>query len=330
MNFKSKSSLTATLLVCGIFSSSYAFSVECYDTINTPAVLVEELNCPLSAANPYALTIVGPFGSLRMLGAGKVTCISLIGEGESGILMKGISASITNGKIESCPNGVSVAGLGTHTIINSKITDFIDNGVVISSSYNFITGNEVVGLGVSAGGAGVLINPEADFNNINNNYISATGSDGVIVDGKFATITVNHIVATDDDGVSLREDSGGATVTGNFVSLNRNEGIQMTSDSNFISGNIVFDNGLVGILVAGDSTDNVIENNRVNNNFDDGIAIFGGSIGNTIKNNSAMRNGEDDLRDNNENVFCTNQLNTWSNNDVGVDGTSNPECLKDQ
>ncbi|WP_444901035.1 right-handed parallel beta-helix repeat-containing protein [Microbulbifer sp. SSSA007] len=329
MSSKSRSLLTSSILTCGFFASSYAFSVECYDTINTPTLLVEELNCPLSAANPYALTIVGPFGSLRMLGAGKVTCTPLSGEGESGILIKGVSASMINGKIESCPNGVSVAGKGTHTIINSEITDFIDNGIIISSSYNFITGNEIVGLGVSAGGAGVLVNPLADFNNINNNYVSATGSDGILVDGKFTTITVNHIVGTDDDGISLGVDSGRATVTGNFVSLNRNEGIQMTSDQNFISGNVVFDNGLVGILIAGSSTNNVIENNKVNENFDDGIAIFGGSIGNTVKNNTAIGNGEDDLQDNNENAFCTNQLNTWSNNDVGVDGTSNPACLKD-
>ncbi|MFA0813836.1 right-handed parallel beta-helix repeat-containing protein [Microbulbifer epialgicus] len=329
MSVKMEFSFSYSILACGIIASSNALSVECYDTIYTPTLLLEELNRSLSDSNPYALTVVGPTGSLRMLGAGKLTCMSLSSEGEAGILIEGVSASVINGKIESCPNGVSVEGVGSHTILNSKITDFIDNGVVVSSSYNLITGSEIVGIGLTTGLAGVFINLEANYNTISNNYISASGNDGVTVDGKFTTITLNSIIDNDDDGINLRGESGGATVSGNFVTLNSNEGVQMTSNSNLISGNIVVENGLIGVLIGGSSTGNMVNNNRVNENLDDGIVILTGSIGNTIEDNTAMDNGEDDLRDSNENMLCTNMLNAWSNNDVGAGGTSNPPCLKD-
>ncbi|BBM04196.1 right-handed parallel beta-helix repeat-containing protein [Microbulbifer sp. GL-2] len=331
MSIKTKSALATSLLAYGIFSSSYALSVECYDTIYTPTLLVEDLICPPTPGNPYALTIVGPFGSLRMLGAGKLTC-TLGGVTGNGILMEGVSASVINGKIESCSDGISVKGLGNHTILNSNITDFTNNGIIISSSFNFMQGNEIVGLGEAGAGlgngVGLFIESESNYNAVNNNFISTTYDDAIQVDGKHTTITLNEIIDIQRDGINLLMGSGGATVTGNFISFTDDDGIQVLSDSNFISNNIVTEINDDGILIAEDSTGNLIRDNTVNKNRD-GIINFNGT-GNTIEDNTVMNNSGFDLRDFTENMTCTNQLNTWANNDVGIDGTSDPECLKDQ
>ncbi|MFA0810982.1 right-handed parallel beta-helix repeat-containing protein [Microbulbifer epialgicus] len=314
------------ITILGPLISAHTLAVQCYDTVLTPTVLVQPLNCELTITNPYALTIVGPTGSLRMLGAGQIECNNTLDEGNAGILVKGISASVIGGKIDSCPNGIELDGIGSHTILNTQILDFTDNGISVTSSYNTISNSKTIGLNGSV--HGIVINDKSNYNTINNNYISSAGSDGINVNGQYTSITLNEIENNGLNGIKI--DADNSTISNNLLKFNTDDGIDIETGFNTVSGNVVIENGEDGIELEGTGSENIVTFNYVDNNFEVGITIDSlTTINNTVKNNTSINNGLD-LNDDSENMTCTNQINNWSNNDVGPTGTSNPPCLKDQ
>ncbi|MFA0813161.1 right-handed parallel beta-helix repeat-containing protein [Microbulbifer epialgicus] len=335
----------------GLVFSSHSFAVSCGDTINTPTLLLEELNCPLTVADPYALTVVGPIGSLRMLGNGKILCDNASGDGIGGVLMTGITASVIGGEIDTCPSGIILEGSGFHSILNIEILNFTENGLEVDSNYNLIAGNTIIGLGMAGTGDGVVLT--GTYNTINNNHIEAADDDddddgiSVTSTAEFTTITLNELENNGDEGIFFEADN--TVITYNFSNFNLDNGIRGTSDSNTIARNIVtnnqgggvrlgqtasgnllnnnqiHDNIESGIRLAGDTTNNTIKNNQLSGNTDSGINVTGGgSFDNIIKDNTAMDNTPYDLVDVNEDALCTNQANTWIDNNAG---TADPMCL---
>ncbi|BBM04058.1 right-handed parallel beta-helix repeat-containing protein [Microbulbifer sp. GL-2] len=314
----------ASVLMCAFFQSSYALAVECGETIFTPTFLLEELNCPLTTDSPYALTVVGPTGYLRMLGGGKITCDNSLGAGIAGVRVKGLSSIVTGGEINSCPTGVILEGVGSHTVLNTKILDFALDGVEVVSSYNFISGAKILGPEVGVSDDGIFIKEGSDYNTISNNYIDGAGNDGILVDGEFAVITLNEIKNSGSDGVEISAEN--TSLTNNLIILNDDDGVDIETGFNTISGNFVEGNKEGGIDIDAAVTDNLINRNTVLDNATVGIEVSSSATNNTVKNNTALDNGEDDLVDLSENAECTNQFNTWSNNTAD---TSDPDCLKD-
>jgi len=300
-----------------------AFAVECGDTIYTPTYLLEELNCPLTAANPYALTIVGPTGYLRMLGGGKVTCDNSLGAGVAGILVEGLSSLVVGGEVDSCPTGIILDGVGSHSILYMKILNSTLDGVEVISDYNFISGNEIIGSGPGSSSTGVAISEGGEYSTVSSNFIDGNGADGIVVRGEMTLVTLNDIVNSSVNGVSVNAEN--TTVTNNFISFNLDDGVDIETSFNTISGNTIKENGEDGVDVDNIVSGNMINNNHIVGNVAVGVAIETDAVGNTIKNNTVLESGTD-LIDVTENISCTNQLNTWKNN---IAETSTPDCLKD-
>lgn len=313
----------ASVMVCGFLMPTQTLAVECGDTIYTPTFLLEELNCPLTVANPYALTIVGPTGYLRMLGDGKVTCDNSLGAGVAGILVEGLSSFVVGGEIDSCPTGIILDGVGSHSILYVKIFNSTLDGVEVISDYNFISGNEIVGSGPGSSSTGVAISEGGEYSTVSSNLIDGNGADGIAVRGDMTLVTLNDIINSSVNGVLISAEN--TTVTNNFISFNLDDGVDIEAGFNTISGNTIKENGEDGIDVDNVVSGNLISRNYIIGSIEVGIAIETEAVGNTVKNNTVLESGTD-LIDVTENSTCTNQLNTWENN---IAETSTPDCLKD-
>ncbi|WP_444901288.1 right-handed parallel beta-helix repeat-containing protein [Microbulbifer sp. SSSA007] len=313
----------SSLMACGFLVPHQAFAVECGDRILIPTFLTEELHCPLTVDSPYALTIVGPSGYLRMLGKGKITCDNSLGAGIAGVLVEGLSSFVAGGEVDACPTGIILEGVGSHSILNTKISNSTSDGVEVISDFNFISGSEIIGSGPGSSSTGVAITEGGEYTTISSNFIDDNGIDGIAVRGQNTLVTLNEIVNSGINGLLINAEN--TTVTNNFISFNLDDGIDIETGFNTMSGNVIRENGEDGIDVDNVVTGNLINNNYVIDSVELGIAIETNAVGNTIKDNTAQGSGMFDLIDVTENAFCTNQLNTWENNTAD---TSSPDCLK--
>ncbi|WP_444885065.1 right-handed parallel beta-helix repeat-containing protein [Microbulbifer sp. PSTR4-B] len=290
--------ITAATLV----SSPLAVAVDCGDVITSPETLSETLNCELSQANPYAVKVTGPNGSLTMVEGGEIVCDNPNQEGIAGILVNGFSGAVYDGVITDCPDGLNLEGDGFHTIVGIMILDSPREGIVIDSDSNNIIGNKIIDTGNDDG-----IDVRGDRNQIVNNYIESAGDQGITVNGMFTFVHLNTVVGSSDGDNGIDVNESNTTVIANFVTGNAANGIELSVgvSSTSVMQNLVMGNGtngapdVAGINIAGFNN----ENNVV--------------VGNTSLNNSAF-----DLRDPTD-PTCSGS-NIWIGN---THVTAEPACL---
>ncbi|WNZ54890.1 right-handed parallel beta-helix repeat-containing protein [Microbulbifer sp. MKSA007] len=162
------------LPAAGIAISFESYAVSCGDTITSQETLTQDLVC---ATNP-ALTITGPLGGLDMDGF-TVTCSAST---DDGILLNGLSASLTSGVIDNCNNSIMLQDDGSHYVTSVDIDDPDGVGVLISSDSNFVTGIQIQSDGVTSRN-GIETEDPANYNQIIGNTIDSTGGDGIYLEG---------------------------------------------------------------------------------------------------------------------------------------------------
>ncbi|MFA0813162.1 right-handed parallel beta-helix repeat-containing protein [Microbulbifer epialgicus] len=307
------------ILVVGL--SAHSFAVDCYDIIRSPTILTENLQCELSDTNPYALTIAGPDGSLRMFGDGGITCTGDVDIGRFGIFVDGISRYVIGGTISNCPGGILVGGLGFHSILNTEINDYlIDDAIKINSDYNLIQRNSITGNGTDGDDG---IDSNGNGNTIIQNTIIDSGDEGILVEGNSVTVTLNYIQGSNQAGIDFEGLNG--TITYNTLLENTLSGIEVDTSGAYVVQNISNENIGAGIEIEG--FNNIVRQNVANNNNTVGILIsdqLPESSDNTIRENIALDNTTD-LEGPFADVFCDNLVNDWGDN---IADTSNPDCLR--
>ncbi|WP_444886587.1 right-handed parallel beta-helix repeat-containing protein [Microbulbifer sp. JMSA008] len=222
----------------------------------------------------------------------------------AGVLIEGSSANITGGEIEGCPTGINVQGLGSHTITGIKILNSEYNGIIIRSSHNKTSNNEITGI-IRPRGYGIMIETGSDNNTINSNYISATSGAALHSQGNHTTITKNEIVNNQGHGIVMAPAANNSAVIHNQISFNKYDRVQVHTDLNTLSVNTITHNESRGIIMM---------------NAKD----------NTIKDNVIIYNKTFDIVDHSQNMLCTNKVNNWANNSIGDTETAMPACLKEQ
>jgi len=256
-----------------------AHAVQCGDVITTSTSLTGDLNC---ATNP-ALTVEGP-GKLNL----REFTVSCTDSANSGIVMTGTGATVQNGTVTGCNNGVLVAGIGGHRVLKVKAEGNVD-GIDANSENNHIVKNETID-NMNDG-----IELDGDNNHAVDNFVSGSGDEGIAVDGDGNSITKNTVVDTENDGICV------------------------DGDENRITRNNVSQSGDNGIEIDGDGG-NKVTGNRSDDNVDSGIAVLAGSENNNLSFNNASGNGEFDFKD--LNVDCDN--NRWTGNT----GLANIFCIR--
>jgi parallel beta-helix repeat protein len=148
--------------------------------------------------------------------------------------------------------------------------------------------------------AGILM--EGDRNKLTRNRIS-DGGDAIIVSGDGNTVAANQLSSTGCDGecgygVSL-EGGTGNVVDDNSMTHFHQAGIRVASfeteggpptTGNTVTGNLVRDSDLDGVIVEATATDTVVEENLVIGSGDDGIDVDNQRT--TLARNVALHNGD--------------------------------------
>ena len=221
----------------------------------------------------------------------------------SGLLVAGAS----NSTVE----GLSVSGNGL-TTDQAGIDVFDSHDLVIER--NSVTGNGDIGFYIAgledsridrnAGArnpeAGILM--EGNRNKLTRNRFS-DGGDAIIVSGDGNTVTANQLSSTGCDGecgfgVSL-EGGTGNLIEGNVMTHFHQAGIRVASfeteggpptTGNTVSGNLVRDSDIDGMLVEATASDTVVARNLVIGSGDDGIDVDNPKT--TLTRNVALHNGD--------------------------------------
>lgn len=124
------------LALAVLAASPATAQIACGDTLGPGGSFV--LQGDLSCATPRALTLVGP---VKVdLGNHTITCTS---GGLVGIRLDGKGASLRNGSIEGCDNGVEVFGVGRHKVSQLAIRGGTNAGVYTNSPGNRISDVDV-------------------------------------------------------------------------------------------------------------------------------------------------------------------------------------------
>ncbi|WP_445363587.1 right-handed parallel beta-helix repeat-containing protein [Microbulbifer sp. ANSA003] len=222
--------------VMGLFTASYSFvvsaQVSCGDVITTAEVLTQDLLCDLTAAEPDALTIVGPEGSLSM-GDFSVTCATGAGFGGAGIRILGQGAVLTGGAINDCFDNIFIDGVGYHTVVGTELVGSVDDGIDIDSIFNNISGCIITDSGR------VGVDMDDDFNTLSSCVVSLSVSDGIQVDDSFSNV-FNNISTFNGGAGILIEGSSSNIISQNLISSNDGGGIVLeftNSTNNVITGN---------------------------------------------------------------------------------------------
>ncbi|MFP5316866.1 MAG: right-handed parallel beta-helix repeat-containing protein [Acidimicrobiia bacterium] len=224
--------------------------------------------------------VVGASGVTLDLGGHRVFASPDAGDEGPGILVQGrTGVTIRNGTVQHFDAGIAIIGGSSNIIdgitakdnIGNAFTDFGDGIFVLNSSNNRIL-NSVAdhngpydGIGLLGNSDGNLIENNRIINNTIINSRSHGGSEGTM----------------EDDGIRLESTSR-----------------TVTPDRNVVRGNQILNNGLDGIAVFPNATDNQIMGNTINNNGylgnvrrGDGVHIFAGAartgvLGNTVRFNA--------------------------------------------
>ncbi len=257
--------------------------VSCGDTIG-PWEYVS-LDADLNCDTDPALTVVGP--AVLNLNGYEVHCNN---PSNNGIEIEGWYATVKNGLITDCREGVVVGGYGYHRVRGLEITDsaITDAGIVVNSKRNRI-----------------------EDNNVHDN-----DGTGILVNGSYNTLKRNRSDGNDLHGIQVffsnRNYLYDNTADGNLL-----DGFLIVGNDNFFWHNSANGNTIFGFSISGDF--NVFLLNSAIGNTDDGIVNNFGANDNTYKFNTALDN-DTDLFDFQEN--CDN--NVWKFNTFV---TKDPACI---
>ncbi|MCG2713051.1 MAG: right-handed parallel beta-helix repeat-containing protein [Candidatus Omnitrophica bacterium] len=179
---------------------------------------------------------------------------------------------ITGNEIASSPYGIFV-------IVDPLVGTNSTNNIV---SENVIRSNSISGICFYSGGESFIIS--------NNQILQNAGGWGVLVKGKYHTISGNNIQAN-GYGITFDQAAEWNIIRGNFISLNTQYGIYLYGRNNDITGNILYENGNDGISFGnsgiGDNN-NLISFNRL---YDSAGASFGINLsGPNCQNNYLVSN----------------------------------------
>lgn len=176
-------------------------------------MMTKDLSCSVDDVEDPALTVVGP-ATLDMKGH----TLECVGDppGDTGILVLGERAVVSNGTITSCAdNGVHVCsgavcinqdfggvpGDGDHRISGLTITDSGDDGMDVDSNNNQIINNTVTG----SPDKGILIDADTQGNQVILNYLTDNNI-GIETDVGATNNILHANSATGNDLVDLLDD----------------------------------------------------------------------------------------------------------------------------
>ena len=182
-------------------------------------------------------------------------------------------------------SGFTIRNSGTNNSSN------VDAGIDIVGRSNIVVSNNRI---ISNGNFGIYISGEADFNTIENNFISAN-SHGI------------------DSSYSSRN-----TISNNVLSSNRNYGlyIHSSSDYNTISRNTISDNSY-GCRIKGSKYNTVTKNVFINN--DRGLYLCCGTIKTMIFYNNFQNNSDYNAQDYYDNYFYNGTSGNYWSDYTGTD-----------
>ncbi|HEX2274679.1 MAG TPA: right-handed parallel beta-helix repeat-containing protein [Acidimicrobiales bacterium] len=223
--------------------------------------------------------------------------------------------TVRNGTVSGFDIGVAVEGGSGNTVTGMVARDNIggvggtggDGIAILSSRGNRVLNNRTHNNGPFSG-IGLYSRVDQDHPRQ-----TAGVSRDNLIDGNSVTnnvISRNQVspVNTDNDGIRVENDAAFNTFTNNQVHGNGLDGISLFADTsdNVVRNNVVTRNGFFrttarrgsGIIVFTRSTRNVVEYNRASENADSGIDIrpplqnFPGATNNRIRFNVAVNNSQ--------------------------------------
>ena len=233
-------------------------------------------------------------------------------DGAGVYLLNRTGVTVTNGTVSDFSIGVAIDGGSGNTVTAITARDNIggagdiggDGIAILASRGNQVTGNSTVDNGPFSG-IGLYSRRDSDHPGTpgvaRDNVISGNQVVGNIIGRDRSTPT-----GTDNDGIRLENDAAFNTITDNLVARNGLDGISLFADTsdNVVRANSVQGNGFYrttarrgdGIIVFNRSTRNVVDSNLVTGNADSGIEVRGpvgtnaGATRNRIVNNTAVDN----------------------------------------
>ena len=311
---------TATLLIFPAFAGA---QINCGDTVGPGGTfnLTQDLVC---STNP-AFTMVGPV-QVNLMGH----TVSCDDEDNDGIIIEGDGATLRNGTVTGCNDGVN-AEESNDLFIQHVTADLNDSeGFRIEGDRNRLLGNtstsngsegfQLEGADLELIGNVAVFNDaegfdlETDGSSFRANYSVENGSEGFQIEGSDNRYSANVAYSNDDDGFVV-EGASGNVLTGNSSTYNNGRGFDLEEDTT-LNGSESIGNDREGIRVS--ESNNNVHGNRVLDNGDVGIEVEG--VGNSIHGNRVLGN-ETDLTD--DDPTC--QLNVWNGNTFE---TSDPDCIR--
>ena len=182
--------------------------------------------------------------------------------------------------------GWRVAGNGGHTLKSIRANGASQYGVLVVSSSNSVSWNDVSGNGTTIADAG--IRAQGGSNTLKGGTVSNNKGDGVQLIGSNNNLSGSTITGNTGNGVFVAGSTN--TVTSNSrINLNKLNGIYVTGSSNTLSSNASEagkGNLQNGIYVTGST--NQITGNKMNSNGQAGYSIAGS--GNKLKSNNTSNN----------------------------------------
>ena len=245
--------------------------------------------------------VIGADGITLNLGGHRVFGTPIAGEGAGILLEDRQNVSVANGTVQFFDAGVAILGGGSNRVgriqaldnVGGGSTDFGDGIAISDSADNLILQNVARGNGPYSG-IGLF----------------GAGSMGNVIDRNL--VEFNNILSgptgpQQDDGIRLEPGTSMNTVTNNRV----------------------YDNGLDGIAIFANSSDNVVWRNDIRRNGahaqvhrqGDGIAVFNRAQRNRIEQNRVFDNGANG-------IFLRGPITTGTG--VVIPGATNNEVLYNQ
>jgi parallel beta-helix repeat protein len=265
------------------------------------------LNCPTE--NNPALTVIGP--AVLDLNGKEVHCDN---ELNNGIEIIGWYATVKNGLISDCLEGVVVGGFGYHRVRGLEIVRggaSGDTGIVVNSNRNRIEDNFVY----ENDGTGILVNGSNNTlkrNRSNSNLLSGfqvSGNRNYLYDNTTDGNTGHGFLVFDSDNNRLIKN----TATGDL------NGFRIVGNDNLLWYNSANASSFHGFRTIGN--DNFFWSNSSNGN-DDGFNTFGDF--NVFLFNSAIENSNIGFLNDSEATDNTYKYNTALDNGTDlVDETTN-------
>ena len=318
-SLKSVSKTMGAAIALSLGLSGTAQAVNCGDVIgpNETVVLGQDLLACDDTA-PTALTVIGP--AMLDLNGYRVGCEDVDGNGAvpDGIALVGKKATVWNGQVENCREGVVVAGEGKHRVEEVTTTLNTRNGFHVASDgsrlyRNDADTNELNGFRV-----------DGDKNDLRDNAATTTlRFNGFNVSGDKNKLRLNRAIANDAKGYNIGGDKN--KLDQNIASHNDSEGFTVSGNKNTLRKNLATENGYHGYQLQGDK--NKLIDNQALDNGRAGIRVQNGYEKNLIMKNTASGNDtkggepDSDLEDLNPDCGSTR----WRDNDFN---TSNQACIE--